>query len=207
MTMLHISSADLLYSLYLQLMYGVAFVGVFQPWLCQRSSLSMILLIAGMRCGLESVESPFTMSASVWLSTMIFMQCVFSLCGLHSSFVPSVVCLLLSSSFVALCCVVLVWGLVSCLSIGPLLVRVLWFGVVWGFGSSSVFVVSGLDGMPSGAMYLFIRGLHSLIQLRLVWCVFGFVHPVYSQHVYQHLVVGCDLASSALYWFAGHFPP
>ena len=108
MTMLHILSADLLYSLYLQLMYGVAFVGVFQPWLCQPSSLSMILLIAGMSLGLDSVESPLTMSASVWLSTMIFMQCVFSSCGLHSSSVPSVLCLLLFSSSVGLCFVVLV---------------------------------------------------------------------------------------------------
>ena len=36
---------------------------------------------------------------------------------------------------------------------------------------------------------------------------FSFVHPVYSQHVYQHFVVRCDLASSALYRFARHFSP
>ena len=107
MTVLHISSADLLYSLYLQLMYGVAFVGVFQPWLCQPSSLSMILLIAGMSLGLDSVESPLTMSASVWLSTIICMQCVFSFCGLHSSSLPSDFCLLLSSSSVG---VVFCWS-------------------------------------------------------------------------------------------------
>ncbi len=58
----------------------------------------MILLIAGMSWGLDSVESPLIMSASVWLSTMIFMQCVFSVCGLHSSSFPSEVRLMLSSS-------------------------------------------------------------------------------------------------------------
>ena len=62
----------------------------------------MILLIAGMSWGLDSVASPLTMSASVWLSTMICMQCVFSVCGLHSSSLPSDLCLLLSSSSVGL---------------------------------------------------------------------------------------------------------
>ena len=130
----------------------------------------MILLIAGMSWGLDSVESPLTMSASVWLSTMIFMQCVFSVCGLHSSSFPSEFRLLLSSSSDVVLLVGLVWLLVSCLSIGSLL-RVVLVGVVRGLGSSSVFVVSGFGGIPSGARYALIFGLHSLIQVLLVRCV------------------------------------
>ena len=90
MTVLHISSADLLYSLYLQLMKGVAAVGVCQPLLFQISSLSSILLMAGMSLGLCRTASPLTMSASVWLSTMILMHCALCSVGFHSSFVPSV---------------------------------------------------------------------------------------------------------------------
>ena len=90
MTVLHILSADLLYSLYLQLTKGVAAVGVCQPWVIHISNLSKILLMAGMSLGLWRTASPLTMSASVWLSTMIFMHCALLEDGFHSSFVPSV---------------------------------------------------------------------------------------------------------------------
>ena len=110
------------------------------------------------------------MSASVWLSTMIFMQCVFSLCGLHSSSFPSEVRLMLSSSSDVVLLVGLVWLLVNCLNIGSLL-RVVFVGVIAVVGSSSVLVVSGFGGIPSGARYALILGLHSLIQVLLVRCV------------------------------------
>ena len=90
MTVLHISSADLLYSLYLQLTYGVAAVGVFQPLFIHVSSLSIILLMAGMSLLFLRTASPLMMSASVWLSTMILMHCAFSTFGFHSSSMPSV---------------------------------------------------------------------------------------------------------------------
>ena len=90
MTALHISSADLLYSLYLQFTKGVAAVGVCQPWAVHSSNLSRILLMAGMSLGLWRTASPLTMSASVWLSTMILIHCALVESGLHSSFVPSV---------------------------------------------------------------------------------------------------------------------
>ena len=89
-TALHSLSADLLYSLYLQLTKGVAAVGVCQPLVFQTSSLSSILLMAGMSLGLCRTASPLTISASVWLSTMILMHCALAEGGLHSSFVPSV---------------------------------------------------------------------------------------------------------------------
>ena len=130
----------------------------------------MILLTAGMSWGLDSVASPFTMSASVWLSTMIFMQCVFSLCGLHSSSFPSEVRLMLSSSSDVVLLVGLVWLVVNCLSIGSLL-RVVLVNVAEGVDSFSVLVVSGFGGIPSGAKYALILGLHSLIQVLLVRCV------------------------------------
>ena len=89
-TALHSSSADLLYSLYLQLMKGVAAVGVCQPLFIQISSLSSILLMAGISLGFCRTASPLTMSASVWLSTIILMHCAVVEGGFHSSFVPSV---------------------------------------------------------------------------------------------------------------------
>ena len=55
-------------------------------------------------------------------------MCV-SVCGLHSSSLPSDLCLLLSSSSVGVFFVGLVWLLVSCLSIGSLF-RVLLVEVV-----------------------------------------------------------------------------
>ena len=90
MTVLHILSADLLYSRYFQLTNEVAAVGVCQPWVFHISNLSRILLMAGMSLGLCKTASPLTMSASVWLSTMILMHCALVEGGYHSSFVPSV---------------------------------------------------------------------------------------------------------------------
>ena len=89
-TLLHSLSADLLYSRYRQLTYGVAAVGVCQPKVFHVSNLSKILLMAGMSLVLCRTASPLTMSASVWLSTMILMHCALFVDGFHSSLVPSV---------------------------------------------------------------------------------------------------------------------
>ena len=161
MKALHILSADLLYSLYLQLTYGVAAVGMLHPFFIHISSLSIILLIAGMILEFLNVASPLMISASVWLSTMILMHCALSAVGFHSPFKPSVDPSSAFSGF-ASSCSFLLWCGVSCLSSGGC-VALLWrFSCVPACVSSAF--VSGLGGIPSLAIKLSMCGLHCFIQ-------------------------------------------